>query len=582
MTQQIGRFRLLRSLEESSQYLSYLAEDSHSALQLVLVLPKGAFPEPSELRVQLIRALEAIRGLQHQHLVSLLGAGIDGARPYLCYSPVEGETLAQVLVRERHLTHHRAAQITMDVLDGLATLHMRNFVHGALDPSCILFDEEGAARIRCAGLATVLALAERRSSESSSYMPAECPQSETMEYSCDLYAVGAILVEMITGVPPAHIGMPMHELVSLTALQPQIEPELDGIVLSALCSDQDKSFSSASQMRAALESYLSRSGEHGKPVAESAIEEIVERMKRKPGFPAFADSVSTINRVATSESDGAMVLAQAISHDVALVSSLLKLANSPIYGINREINDLSRAVVVLGFDTVRNLALTLVLSNPSKYEDNPAITVFYDEFLITLLAGALARRLIGRAARDEVEQAYIGAIYYNLGKLLALYYFPEDARHVTTLVSDGILTESQAAVHVFKISYESFGLEMASQWHFHVRIINCMKRYPAGPVPAPAERQEYIRMIINMASEIIHTVADNEGDQRDSAIESLMERYRAGVTLEIDELRSMIRQAMRQFREDASHMRLGLDRSETMIRISDWLTGIDSARYAQV
>ena len=118
--------------------------------------------------------------------------------------------------------------------------------------------------------------------------------------------------------------------------------------------------------------------------------------------------------------------------DSALANKLLRLVNTVSYSHagGGSISTVSRAVALIGFAGVRNLALSLVLLE--HMQDKAHATRLREEFLRALMAGALARELTPIAR--ETEEAFIGAMFQNLGRLLTEFYFPEEARQVRGMV----------------------------------------------------------------------------------------------------------------------------------------------------
>ena len=114
-------------------------------------------------------------------------------------------------------------------------------------------------------------------------------------------------------------------------------------------------------------------------------------------------------------------LSSEILKDVALTNKLLRLVNTASYSnAGGSISTVSRAVALVGFAGIRNMALSLVLLE--HMQDKAHASQIRDEFLRSLMAGAVASELCA-SARDG-EEVFIGALFQNLGRLLTDYYFP--------------------------------------------------------------------------------------------------------------------------------------------------------------
>lgn len=209
-------------------------------------------------------------------------------------------------------------------------------------------------------------------------------------------------------------------------------------------------------------------------------------MRHNSDFPALSDAVARIQRIAKSESGNLDSLSAEILKDVALTGKLLRLVNTVHFkGAGGSIGTVSRAVALVGFNGIRNLAMSLVL--PEHMQDKAHASQLQEEFLRSLLAGMLASEL-GTMVRDS-EQAFIGAMFQNLGRQLTEFYFPQEARQVRGIVAAGArpparpMTEDAAACSMLGLSYEALGLGVARAWGLPPALQACMLE-PAGEAPA--------------------------------------------------------------------------------------------------
>ena len=189
-------------------------------------------------------------------------------------------------------------------------------------------------------------------------------------------------------------------------------------------------------------------------------------MRHKTDFPALSDSVARIQRVANSKNKSLGSLSNEILKDVALTNKLLRLVNTAHYSAagGGSISTVSRAVALIGFAGIPNMALSLVLLE--HMQDKAHAQQLKEEFLRALMAGSLAVEL-GALVADG-EEAFLGAIFQNLGRLLTEFYFVEEARQVRAMVAAGgpapgrqALSVEAAAISVLGLSFEELGLGVA-------------------------------------------------------------------------------------------------------------------------
>ncbi len=178
----------------------------------------------------------------------------------------------------------------------------------------------------------------------------------------------------------------------------------------------------------------------------STLDFLLRRMRHKSDFPALSDSVVRIQSMATSDTESVNSVTNEILKDVALTNKLLRMVNSAHYAHRGSINTVSRAVNLVGFNGIRNMALSLVLLE--HMQDKAHAGQLKEEFLRSLMAGAIGGELC--LVSSEGEEAFIGAMFQNLGRLLVQFYFPEEASQVRKLVQSTRepVTETAAAVSV--------------------------------------------------------------------------------------------------------------------------------------
>ncbi|HOL64614.1 MAG TPA: HDOD domain-containing protein, partial [Accumulibacter sp.] len=160
-------------------------------------------------------------------------------------------------------------------------------------------------------------------------------------------------------------------------------------------------------------------------------------------------------------------VANTILKDYSLTNKLLRVVNSVHYRQvgGGDISTVSRAVVVLGLDAVRSIAITVMLFD--HLQNKSLASQLKEEFLRANLAGALARDLAAESlARGEAEQAFVCSMFFHLGRLLSQYYFPEEYAEIRRLMAYKNASEEHAAQEVLGVSYEDIGQAIAHSWGF--------------------------------------------------------------------------------------------------------------------
>jgi HD-like signal output (HDOD) protein len=342
-----------------------------------------------------------------------------------------------------------------------------------------------------------------------------------------------------------------------------VDDTLRAIVQRGLSRDAAARWPSAAELRDALATWLRPAAEPDADAQDAPVLDfLLRRMRHKSDFPALSDAMSRIQRLTQSEHESLANLSNEILKDVALTQKLLRLVNTAAYrhtsgGQSGGISTVSRAVALIGFAGIRNLALSLVLLE--RMENKGHAQRLKEDFLRSLMAASLARELC--ANPREAEEAFLGAMLHHLGRTLTEFYFPEEAEAVRRLVSpltqadDGPppLSEAAASAQVLGMSYEALGLGVARQWGLPESLQRAMRR-PVGDAPPrvvddPAERQRWLARASNdMADLILHTPVE----QAHAKVRALAQRHaRAlGVTAEtFEQAADTARQRLAQMTE---------------------------------
>jgi HD-like signal output (HDOD) protein len=239
------------------------------------------------------------------------------------------------------------------------------------------------------------------------------------------------------------------------------------------------------------------------PRLPATLAHLLRRMRQQTDFPAMSESIVRVQTLAGSETESVHGLTNEILKDVALTQKLLRLVNSAQYAqAGGGISTVSRAVSLIGFAGIRNLALSLLLLE--HMQDKAHARELRTEFLRAQLAATLASEWCGHDR--EGEEAFIGALFQNLGRMLAGFYLPDEARQIREAVVGG-QAEDSAARRVLRLDFETLGLGVARAWSLPGPIQRLMIR-PVGKPPArvPAEAGERLRWLVLAANDMADTV----------------------------------------------------------------------------
>lgn len=300
----------------------------------------------------------------------------------------------------------------------------------------------------------------------------------------------------------------------------------------------------------------------------STLERLLRDMRSKSDFPALSNIISEINQIVSSESESSSKLARTILEDFALTSKLLKLVNTASYGqFGGAINTVSKAVVILGFETVRNIAMSLILMD--FLQDRAQAVQLRDEVVQAVFAGIVAAQFsVGHNSRDA-EEVMVCSMFHNLGRMLATYYFFDESRSVAKWVEQGE-NETRAAIKVLGVSYSELGLAVARSWNFPPRLLAGMRKLSAGKVAAVHSDLDALTVTINLAHELCEIAAASNVQNKHQALSHLVKRYEGAIKISERELTEAIDVGMSQLGQRSAILNLGTAKSPLLARVRQW------------
>jgi serine/threonine-protein kinase len=258
-----GRYRVLSRLGSGGMAEVYLAEDRLLGRQLAVKVLHHHFAEDQEFVERFRREASSAAGLSHPNIVAIFDRGEWNGTYYIAMEYVAGRSLKTVVREQGALDPQAAIDIVTQILRAARFAHKRGVIHRDLKPHNVILDEEGRARVTDFGIARAGASEMTLTGSimgTAQYLSPEQAQGHTVSGRSDLYAVGIILYELLTGAVPfdgeTAVAIAFKQVSAEprppSESQPGVPPALDAVVLHALAKDPARRFADAEEFIAAL------------------------------------------------------------------------------------------------------------------------------------------------------------------------------------------------------------------------------------------------------------------------------------------------------------------------------------------
>ncbi len=270
VVQRVGDYQLLYELGRGGMGVVFKARDGklNRFVAVKMILP-GAMPDETDLeRFQTEAAAAA--GLKHPNIVAVHAVGQQDGRWYYCMDLIEGPSLAKRLA-SGPLPGRAAARYLVGVARGIDHAHKNGVLHRDLKPANILLDADDQPHVADFGLAKQMSRDHQGCTRTGavlgtpSYMaPEQASGSKEIGPACDIYGLGALLYELLTGRPPFQAETPLDTLMQVLERDPapprllnhKVDRDLETICLKCLQKDPARRYPSAAMMADDLERYL--------------------------------------------------------------------------------------------------------------------------------------------------------------------------------------------------------------------------------------------------------------------------------------------------------------------------------------
>lgn len=262
------RYRIKHSIGGGGMANVYLAYDLILNREVAVKVLRLEYANDPEFITRFEREVQSATSLSHPNIVSIYDVGEDNHILYMVMEYVDGMTLKEYIKEHHPIEIETVLEILKKVLSAIATAHANHLVHRDIKPQNILLDKDGEVKVTDFGIAIALSATSLTQTNSIMgsihYLSPEQARGETATKKSDIYALGILLFEMLTGKLPfdGHSAVSIalkhlqNETPSVHELNENVSQSVENIVLRAMAKDSEHRFQSIFEMEEAIEIVL--------------------------------------------------------------------------------------------------------------------------------------------------------------------------------------------------------------------------------------------------------------------------------------------------------------------------------------
>ena len=244
------------------------------------------------------------------------------------------------------------------------------------------------------------------------------------------------------------------------------------------------------------------------------LRHITERIIGLPTLPTVVtEIISLVDNPRSSADD----LARVISTDQALTAKMLKIANSALYGFPRRISTVALAVVVLGFETIKNLCLGVSVLEKFAWEGEDGLfdrQKFWEHAVGCGVAGRILAKKVKYRLAGEV---FVAGILHDIGKLILSQYFGDEFAAALVLAQEENLYISEAEERVLGVTHAEVGGWLAERWNLPRQLVEVIAFHHD---PTAARKKAELTALIHMANALCRNEGiGNSGDEQGPSLD---------------------------------------------------------------
>lgn len=275
---------------------------------------------------------------------------------------------------------------------------------------------------------------------------------------------------------------------------------------------------------------------------------LIRKLSNDAGIFALGSAVTRVVQLTASDDDAANKLTYCVLSDVALTQKILRLSNSAPNrrASNTPVTTITRAIFMLGFDSVKTSALAMLLVDGlSNHKHARTIRA---ELASALCASLFSRELARRSQYQDAEEVSVASLFKNLGRLLVASHEHASSKQIDTLISTGKHSPAEASSKILGCSYDELTEAVLTEWNIPATIIHALSAVPAGGQRTASNRQEWMRQVTSFSAEASKLVSRTDAEVGADE-QKLLARFGTALNLDIKKMRELFSSVVEEMRD---------------------------------
>jgi serine/threonine protein kinase/Cdc6-like AAA superfamily ATPase len=300
---QVKDYTIIEAIAKGGMGEVYRAVDTQTSRQVALKVLLPRLAKDSAGRERFEREIDLVSKLRHPNIVRVLGKGEVDKRPFMVMEYVDGPNLDRVITLLGTLDSNISMQIASRVASAFEYIHKKGIIRGDIKPSNVILSKQGKVYVTDLGIAKAQEDQDKDRTLTDEgviigtpiYMAPEQARSERVDSRADIYSLGVLLYEMVTGTPPfeGSTVAVLHQHVSKkptppTQMNPDVSEELGAVILKCLQKDPDLRFQTMEEFVNSLPTYTQVDLSH---IAEEVLE-VTDQQESKKGEVLIPEGVA--------------------------------------------------------------------------------------------------------------------------------------------------------------------------------------------------------------------------------------------------------------------------------------------------